>query len=1116
MLPTHFLSRLVLGLLTLQVGASFHCVNAKPVEAFEERYFSMEGNPHTMPYRLFVPTNYDPNRAYPLIINLHGLGGSGGGDKQMVNHAGGGMYFADDDFQARQPCFVMIPQEPASTSDHWHESDVRPLLLGLVDAMESEFNIDADRIYLGGVSMGGHGVWKTIAAAPNRFAAAFPSAGWSSSGDANKIKHLPIWAFHASDDSVVGVSGSRNMVAAVRNAGGSVIYTEFDKGGHVIGGAVNHLEALRDWLLAQRKGVVPSGSPQVLIHAVVKSGTLDLSGAAANGVEGVSRVEWQNSLGGSGPAVGTEIWSVSGIPLQNGTNVIRITAYGPAPQGGLEGETSFNHVVSIPHTAPVGDGTAPELTASSPSSEAISTATPEIELTGVVSDNVGVTSLTWSNARGGSGSVEDGSPWSTTIPLELGRNLLTITATDAAGNFARRIFDITRETLINTSPNIYSGPDTLLIAPQNTLIPEAYAGDDGLPGGGLNFSWSQISGPPGVQFDIPTALRPSIRFPKAGDYVLRLSASDGSLSASDEVRVQVRPPVSFSSSSAEVAINLNGSRCTDSDGVSYLEDDSDLDLDPVYSFSPNPYADLVNPVTGTSDPSLYQTAFWARSSFQFDIPVPNGQYAVTLKMIDPNNTVGTSSRDVFIQGIRVLEKFDVREHALKLEAYDLHFPVTVTDGRIRIYHENFGFRAYLAALVVREALPPPTNTAPLVDAGPEITAALNGYGVPSPGVSDDGALPGLIFPELFWSQVSGPGTAYFSDPQSPSPRVSFSAAGTYVLRLDANDGEHQTSDTVVATVSAASAPQIQFDLGTNDPSTSGWTVVSSHTAANHSNAMDELGQPTNVGIRVSSAFLNKDTTGRQDSTLFPSTAIKDGFYTNLHRVAGLTFSGLDPEKTYAITIYGSTTADSDATGIYEVGDVVGTLQAYNNTTDTVMLPGLQPSPDGEIVLSARPDNATGRVVISVVTIEEEVGDPPLPGYSAWIRSLYPEADASVTDLDADPENRGLSNFKAYALGASRYDRAADLEPALGLNADEVSFQFRRPVDPDLQYKIRASEDLDKWTTIATFDPDLSIWTGTATVEESATNPREVTISEELPETEESDRRFYQLIITPQL
>jgi hypothetical protein len=94
-----------------------------------------------------------------------------------------------------------------------------------------------------------------------------------------------------------------------------------------------------------------------------------------------------------------------------------------------------------------------------------------------------------------------------------------------------------------------------------------------------------------------------------------------------------------------------------------------------------------------------------------------------------------------------------------------------------------------------------TNTAPMVNAGADRSITLPSNTTLTATVSDDGqpTPPALT---LSWIRVSGPGTVTFSAPASATTTASFSAAGTYVLRLTASDGALATSDDVTVTVVA--------------------------------------------------------------------------------------------------------------------------------------------------------------------------------------------------------------------------------------------------------------------------------------------------------------------------
>jgi len=203
---------------------------AQSVDDFEDRRYT-DGS-YTLPYRLFVPRDYDPAQAYPLVLFLHG-GGAGGTDNRLqltlpLNTAQ--LVFVKPENQKVWPCFMMAPQRPESGD--WGSGSATPtpwlrLTIEVIDALQKEFKIDPGRLYVTGLSLGGYGTWGAITIYPGKFAAAVPIAGGWNVALADRCAQTPIWNFHSDDDPSVPVQESRTMIAAVRAAGGDPIYTEY-------------------------------------------------------------------------------------------------------------------------------------------------------------------------------------------------------------------------------------------------------------------------------------------------------------------------------------------------------------------------------------------------------------------------------------------------------------------------------------------------------------------------------------------------------------------------------------------------------------------------------------------------------------------------------------------------------------------------------------------------------------------------------------------------------------------------------------------------------------------------------------------------------------------------
>lgn len=219
----------------LIVGAMFLVTKSACAEeaVIEARVFK-SGSGDAMPYRIFIPANYNPKEKYPLALCLHGAGGRGKDNMSRGTEAFKAL--SSSEVQREYPSILVTPQCPknANWSSRPTNSTVRYIdfVLEVLDELEKEFSIDHSRLYVTGQSMGGYGTWAAITTRPNRFAAAVPVCGGGNPGAVTEIAHLPIWAFHGEKDTVVPTQKSRAMVAALKEEGSTIKYTEYPGLGH--------------------------------------------------------------------------------------------------------------------------------------------------------------------------------------------------------------------------------------------------------------------------------------------------------------------------------------------------------------------------------------------------------------------------------------------------------------------------------------------------------------------------------------------------------------------------------------------------------------------------------------------------------------------------------------------------------------------------------------------------------------------------------------------------------------------------------------------------------------------------------------------------------------------
>ncbi len=194
---------------------------------------------------------------YALILFLHGSGERGSDNQAQLKHGIEPMlnYIRKNKIKA----VVLIPQCPADRGWTSWEPDTPPspetlLLLQLLDEKEKEFDADSGRVYITGVSMGGFGTWALLAMRPEKFAAAIPICGGGNPADAPKLVGLPIQVIHGGADRIVEPKWSRDMVDAIRKAGGSkIIYREFEGCGHDSWTSAYRDSGTWEWLFAQSK-----------------------------------------------------------------------------------------------------------------------------------------------------------------------------------------------------------------------------------------------------------------------------------------------------------------------------------------------------------------------------------------------------------------------------------------------------------------------------------------------------------------------------------------------------------------------------------------------------------------------------------------------------------------------------------------------------------------------------------------------------------------------------------------------------------------------------------------------------------------------------------------------
>jgi predicted peptidase len=213
--------------------------------------------------QLWAPQFPEQGKKYPLILFLHGSGECGK-DNELHTRVGLPSLLKQLVLQP-EPVILLAPQ--CQVGNWWVKSlAMRPdyhaameptasldLALELCRHLVQSKQADPDRIYITGLSLGGFGTWDAIQRDPSFFAAAVPICGGGDTRFAHSMKSLPIWVFHGRDDKNVHPDCSRRMVRAIKNAGGTINYTEYEYGSHAVWDQAYSEKGLIPWLLRQTR-----------------------------------------------------------------------------------------------------------------------------------------------------------------------------------------------------------------------------------------------------------------------------------------------------------------------------------------------------------------------------------------------------------------------------------------------------------------------------------------------------------------------------------------------------------------------------------------------------------------------------------------------------------------------------------------------------------------------------------------------------------------------------------------------------------------------------------------------------------------------------------------------
>lgn len=231
-------------LVTLAVALSTGAaLAAEPAPGAQEPAHLQRSIVVELDYLIYLPEGYEEQESWPLLLFLHGSGERGDDLERVKVHGPPKLIAAGQSF----PMIVVSPQCPEGR--RWQPVELSALL----DEIEEQHRVDADRIYVTGLSMGGFGTWALAAYEAQRFAAIAPICGGGETYWARDMEGLPVWAFHGDQDEGVPVERTLQMIEALRARGGDPQMTIYPGVEHDSWTQTYENPELYEWLLRQRR-----------------------------------------------------------------------------------------------------------------------------------------------------------------------------------------------------------------------------------------------------------------------------------------------------------------------------------------------------------------------------------------------------------------------------------------------------------------------------------------------------------------------------------------------------------------------------------------------------------------------------------------------------------------------------------------------------------------------------------------------------------------------------------------------------------------------------------------------------------------------------------------------
>jgi predicted peptidase len=221
-------------------------LNVSGNRGFVQKTLTNEGR--TRQYAVFLPANYSPDRKWPAIMFLHGVG-EAGSDIKAPLRVGLAPFVAD-----RMNSFPFIVIFPQSSGGWEPDSDNARDAIAALEQAKRDYSIDPDRVSLTGLSTGGYGTFAIGGRYSHLFAALVPMCpSGGHTGDAQALAKMNIWAIENAMDPFVAPLSMASSLGSIKSAGGNPKHTVYPAMGHDCWPKAYSDPQLFDWMLQQRR-----------------------------------------------------------------------------------------------------------------------------------------------------------------------------------------------------------------------------------------------------------------------------------------------------------------------------------------------------------------------------------------------------------------------------------------------------------------------------------------------------------------------------------------------------------------------------------------------------------------------------------------------------------------------------------------------------------------------------------------------------------------------------------------------------------------------------------------------------------------------------------------------